>query len=169
MTPVFAEVLLPLPLSSTFTYLIPDSMASEVGAGYRVVVPFGARKFYTGIVISTGNVPPKDFDAKPIAAVLDKEPIIRRPQLQLWDWVADYYLCSTGEVYRAAVPSGLKLESETFVELAPDFEPVEAEKLDERETMVYHVLAHEMKKITVGELGRLSGVGNISAVVGRML
>ena len=169
VTPVFAEVLLPLPLSSTFTYLIPDSMASEVGAGYRVVVPFGARKFYTGIVISTGNVPPRDFDAKPIAAVLDKEPIIRRPQLQLWDWVADYYLCSTGEVYRAAVPSGLKLESETFVELAPDFEPVEAEKLDERETMVYHVLAHEMKKITVGELGRLSGVGNISAVVGRML
>lgn len=169
MTQLFAEILLPLPLSSTFTYSVPEALAVQVKPGHRVVVPFGARKFYTGIVTALTNVPPKDFDAKPIAAALDGEPIIRRPQLQLWEWVADYYLCSTGDVYRAAVPSGLKLESETFVELAPDFETSEAPQLDEREALVYQVLAHEMKRMTVGELGKRAGVGNIGAVIGRML
>lgn len=169
MTQLFAEILLPLPLSSTFTYSVPEALVTQVKPGHRVVVPFGARKFYTGIVTALTNRPPKDFDAKPIAAALDSEPIIRRPQLQLWEWVADYYLCSVGDVYRAAVPSGLKLESETFVELAPDFESAGAPPLDERETLVYQVLAHEMKRMTVGELGKRAGVGNIGAVIGRML
>ena len=124
MTQLYAEVLLPLPLGSTFTYSVPEALAERVKPGHRVVVPFGARKFYTGVVTALTSTPPKDFDAKPVASALDSEPVIRRPQLQLWEWVADYYLCSIGDVYRAAVPSGMKLESETFVELAPDFDTV---------------------------------------------
>lgn len=88
----FAEVLLPLPIAGTFSYAVPQALAARVRPGHRVIVPFGQRKFYTGIVVSLGPQPPEGgFEVKEIVSTLDDEPIVRRPQLQLWDWVADYY------------------------------------------------------------------------------
>lgn len=135
----YAEVILPLAVQGTFTYLVPEEMQCDISTGSRVYVPFGPRKLYTGIVADLHTNTPK-FKVKPIASLLDGTSILRHPQLKFWQWIADYYLCTLGEVYRAAVPTGLKVESETNLSLnkAIDLEeigqtltPAETELLNE--------------------------------------
>ena len=104
----FVEVILPLPLHATFTYRVPDGLQGVIGVGFRVIVPFGRKKFYTGIVVGTPNLPPEGMEVKEVVIVLDDKPVVRYPQLKLWSWIADYYLSAVGDVYKAAVPAGLK-------------------------------------------------------------
>ena len=111
----FAELLLPLPIQGTYTYRIPEEMKEMVQVGNRVLVPFGRKKIYTAIVVLTHNQQPQGYQVKEILATLDTAPILRHPQLKFWQWIADYYLCTLGEVYKAALPSGLKVESETCI------------------------------------------------------
>lgn len=165
----YAEVLLPLPLTTLFTYSVPDSLAAGCRPGFRVVVPFGRKKFYTGIVVGLTPIAPEGYEVKPVEQILDDKPIIRHPQLKFWQWLADYYLCSAGEVYKAALPSGLKVESETFIDLNPDFEEDPANRLNERELMVIANLKHADKRLTLGDLDRLTGFGNVATVVSRLL
>ena len=158
----FAEVLMPVPIEGTFTYDIPEELSDAVKPGCRVIVPFGPRRFYTGIVVSLTNIQPQDFDTKPIAMVLDYgDPIIRYPQIKHWQWIADYYLCTTGDVYRAAVPSGLKLESETFIELNPDYEENPEDPLDEREAVIIQILSHFDKRMTMADIEKAAGFKHI--------
>jgi primosomal protein N' (replication factor Y) len=135
----YAEVILPLPLYSTFTYSIPDNLQSAVGVGFRVLVPFGRKKFYTGIVTMLHNQRPGNYEVKDIVAVLDNDSILRHPQMKFWQWISDYYLCPVGEVYKAAVPAGMKVESETRVSANPDFIDTDG-SMTERETVVYDML-----------------------------
>lgn len=118
----YAEVILPLPLEGAFTYAVPEALCQAVRPGSRVTVPFGNRHFYTGIVESVDARRPSLADVKEIHSVLDPYPIVRRPQLRFWHWIADYYLCTVGDVFKAAVPAGLKIESETMVTAAPGFD-----------------------------------------------
>ena len=149
---LFAQILMPLPLQPTFTYAVPQEMSERVRPGHRVVVPFGPKKFYTGIVTEISNTPPDGkYDIKEIASTLDDGPIIRRPQLQLWEWIADYYLCSPGDVFRAALPAALKVESETFIEANPDFEADEVQ-LSERETIILQHLTHKEGRMKVSKM-----------------
>lgn len=111
---------MPLAVQGTFTYLVPADMEFSLMRGARVYVPFGKSKLYTGIVTDIHDVAPKGFEAKPIAAMLDHAPIVRHPQVKFWQWMAQYYLCTIGEVFKAALPTGLKVESETMLSLAPD-------------------------------------------------
>ena len=115
----FVDVILPLPLYSTFTYRIPDIMG-DVKIGSRVLVPFGRKKYYTAIVVMVHNNEPKEYAVKEILSLLDETPILRHPQLKFWAWIADYYLCSQGEVYKAAVPAGLKVESKLKIRQKPN-------------------------------------------------
>ncbi|MDE5934377.1 MAG: hypothetical protein K2G95_01270 [Muribaculaceae bacterium] len=109
---LYAEVALPLPLSTTFTYSIPPVLSAQVQPGHRVIVPFGLRKYYTGIVLSVlPKAPQVDFEIKEIAMTLDDEPIVRYPQIKFWQWLSDYYLCALGDLLRASMPAGLKVES----------------------------------------------------------
>ena len=110
----YADVILPLPLAGTFTYSLPDEVADKVVQGCRVVVPFGAKKFYTAIVYHVHYLCPKEYEVKEITALLDEEPILLPFQFKCWQWIADYYLCTRGDVYKAAIPSGLQIESETM-------------------------------------------------------
>ena len=112
---LYAEILLPVPIAGTFTYRVPAEMENSLGVGHRVIVPFGRRKSYTGIVSALTPLEPIGYEVKEIAMRIDDRPIVRHPQLKFWNWVADYYLCTPGEVYKAAVPAGLKIESETFI------------------------------------------------------
>lgn len=112
----FVDVVLPLPLPTYFTYLLPPSMG-QVEPGCRVLVPFGKRKFYSAIVVQTHTNPPADYQPKEVVELLDTHPILCRPQLRFWEWLSEYYICSVGDVYKAALPSALKLESETVVSL----------------------------------------------------
>lgn len=165
----YAEVLLPLPLTGFFTYKVPDMMAEAIRPGCRVVVPFGRTKFYTGIVAGLTPRRPEGFETKEISQLLDSEPIVRHPQMKFWEWIADYYLCSAGEVYRAAVPAGLKLESETVVEVNPDFEEDPGDRLSERDLLVMNAVRHVPKKATLAAVARETGFRNTSAIVARLV
>lgn len=165
----YAEVLLPLPLTGFFTYKVPDMMAEAIRPGCRVVVPFGRTKFYTGIVAGLTPRRPEGFETKEISQLLDSEPIVRHPQMKFWEWIADYYLCSAGEVFRAAVPAGLKLESETVVEVNPDFEEDPVDRLSERDLLVMNAVRRVPKKATLAAVARETGFRNTSAIVARLV
>ena len=135
----FVDVILPLPLKQLFTYSVPEELYKKVEIGKRVIVQFGARKIYTAIVHSEHKNAPKEYKTKDIVSVLDETPIVNNLQIELWQWIADYYMCSVGEVFKAALPSGLKLESETKVIYNPEF--IEQNKFTQTETLVLDFLA----------------------------
>lgn len=117
----YAAIILPVPLDGTFTYRVPLELEPAVKPGMRVIVPFGSRHYYTGIVDSLSPVAPADIpEIKDVSLCLDAEPIVRFPQVNFWRWMAGYYICGLGDVYKAALPAGLKVESETRVSVCED-------------------------------------------------
>ena len=121
----YADLILPVPLQGLFTYAIPEGM--NVGMGMRVLVTFGRSKTYLGIVARVHDVKPEGYQVKPITQVMDQEPIVTEQQLKLWQWISDYYLSPIGEVYKAALPAGLKAEdgykakTETYIRLTEQY------------------------------------------------
>lgn len=162
----YVEVLLPLPLAAKFTYRLPPHLVGKPAQGSRVIVPFGRKKFYTAIVVGFANLPPQGIDVKEVVVLLDTSPVVRHPQLQLWNWVADYYLAALGDVYKAAVPAGLKIESETHVEINPDFEFADgpAMQLSERDAAILQLIAHEGSLTPAAIESRLKAKGIASAI-----
>lgn len=124
----YADLILPLPLQGTFTYALPLAMQSTVQVGMRVLVPFGRNKTYLGIVARLHEVQPQGYEVKNVTQLMDTEPIVTAQQLKLWQWIADYYLAPIGEVYKAALPAGLKAEDgyhpkmETYIRLTPAYQ-----------------------------------------------
>lgn len=162
----FVDVILPLPLPRSFTYALPDEGAEEIQPGCRVVVPFGRKKFYTAIVCNVHYYAPAEYEVKEISAVLDASPILLPIQFKLWEWLADYYLCTQGDVYKAALPTGLKLESESVVTYNPDFE---AEgRLTEKEQLILDLLSKDPEQC-VTRLEKESGIKNILTVIKSLL
>ena len=142
---VYVDVILPLPLAGSFTYRLPTSCEDKVQMGSRVVVQFGAKRYYTAIVLRKHSDSPQgDYEIKEVVEVLDPAPIVQPTQLKLWQWIADYYMCSIGDVYKAALPSGLKMESETVVELNASF--IADTPLKEREQVLLDALALNPKQ-----------------------
>lgn len=162
----FVDVILPLPLAKSFTYSLPDEYAEEVKIGCRVVVPFGRKKYYTAIVRNVHYSEPTEYQVKEISVLLDASPILLPNQFKFWEWIADYYLCTQGDVYKAALPSGLKLESETMVEYNPDFEA--ESPLPEREQRILDLLAVDSQQC-VTKLEKESGLKNILTVIKSLL
>ncbi len=126
----YADVILPLPLQGTFTYAIPDNM--QVAVGMRVLVPLGRSKTYVGLVDRIHDVQPQQYAVKALLQVMDTMPIVTNQQLTLWRWMSDYYLSPLGEVYKAALPAGLKAEdgyrpkTETYIRLTEPYRNVTA-------------------------------------------
>ncbi len=118
----FVNVVLPLAISKAYTYRVPQNLANNIAIGKRVVVQFGRNKVYTAIIFSISDKAPVGYEAKYILDVLDEFPIVTAQQLALWEWMSAYYLCTLGEVMQAALPSALKLASETKVTLNTDSE-----------------------------------------------
>lgn len=164
----YAQILLPLPIRSSFTYHIPDEMVDIIKPGFRAVVPFGNTKYYTGIVESVNNFFTGDYQVKDIAWLPDQNPIVKFPQMKLWQWIADYYMCSTGEVYKAALPSALKLESETVVEINPDLDDDLLEHLNDDEIGIYQTLLHDGKMAT-DKLARRTSNKNIQPLLHQLI
>lgn len=106
---LYVDVILPLPLEGTFTYSVPDTLAPQVRMGVRVVVPLGRSKTYTAMAVSTHNDKP-EFDTRDIIQVVDDSPVLPERQLRLWQWISTYYMCALGDVFKAALPAGLKAE-----------------------------------------------------------
>lgn len=164
----YAEVILPLPLHATFTYRLPDGEGDSIVPGCRVIVPFGRKKFYTGIVVGLPLKAPEGIEVKDVTMILDEKPITRHPQIKLWEWMADYYLCAVGDMYKAAVPSGLKIESETFVELNPDYSPDDDGALTDRQAEVMQLLDHK-GHMTVAEIAKALPQRGTTALVNHMI
>ncbi|MCS4302151.1 MULTISPECIES: replication restart helicase PriA [Chryseobacterium] len=140
----YAQIVLPLNLKGSFTYKVPQELISEIQPGMRVLVPFGGKKIYTGIVLELHNNAPDDFVAKEVISMLDEKPILPEEQIRFWNWLSDYYLCNLGEIYRLAFPSSLKLESETYLKLKPGI-TVDFENLDVNE--MYLIQALEVRQL----------------------
>lgn len=164
---MFAEIIVPLPLYGTYTYRIPPEIEGTVQVGSRVLVQFGKKKFYTGLVSSLHNETPT-YEVKDIVSVLDPKPLVKYPQLKLWNWISEYYLCSVGEVYKAAVPTGLKPESETMISLNEEFGTPEGVKLTERQAMVV-MLLEEKKRLRISDIEKELKIKNVTQIAGSML
>ncbi len=165
---LYAEVILPLPLFGTFTYSIPTTLEGKAAVGHRVIGPFGRKKYYTGIIESITPVAPEEFEVKDISSVLDPWPVVKHPQLKLWEWIAEYYLCTAGDVYKAAVPAGLKVESETFIELNPDYEEIPDARMTDREAIIMQSLDHN-GKMTPAEISKKTGLNSIESTISSLV
>jgi len=126
----YVDVILPVPLEALFTYSVPEGQVVHVGE--RVLVSFGKSKTYVSLVARVHDVKPNGYEIKPILQVLDTEPIVTTEQLKLWRWIADYYLAAIGDVFKAALPAGLKAEegyrpkTETYIRLTEQYRNVTA-------------------------------------------
>lgn len=166
-TQQYAEVLLPLNIQGSYTYSVPPTMQG-IAIGSRVLVSFGRRKFYTAIVVSLHCSKPQGYEVKEISAMLDNSPIIKHPQLKFWQWISDYYLCTLGDVYKAAIPSGLKVESETFISVNPDYEETQEVPLTEREKIMLDFTA-QRTKVQLSEIANATGFKNIATIAAKLL
>ena len=162
----YVDVIVPLPIASQYTYSLPTEWEESVQEGCRVVVSFGRKKFYTAIVTKVHYAAPDGYETKDIEEVLDTSPILLPRQLQFWEWLASYYLCTLGDVYKAAMPSGMKLESETVVVYNDEFEATYP--LGDSEQRLLDLLSTD-KEQCVTQLQRAIGLKNILPIVKRLL
>ena len=164
---MYADVILPVPLPGTFTYAVPEGM--DVRVGERVLVAFGRSKTYLGIVVRVHQEKPVGYEVKPLLQAVDAAPIVTDVQLRLWAWISDYYLSPVGEVYKAALPAGLKAEdgyrpkTETYIRLTEQYRNVTALHI------ALNVLARARKQLEAFtaylELSRWDQVTDSSAAV----
>lgn len=163
-TELYADVILPLSVP-LYTYRIPEQWQQSVQVGCRVIVQLGLRKMYTAIVYALHTNGIDSDSIKDIESVLDENPIVTKEQLQLWDWISDYYMCTQGEVMKAAMPSGLKLESESHLTVNADFDCM---LLSENDRTMFAII-EENEGITMSELAKKTGRKSVTAVIHKLL
>ncbi|WMN07002.1 primosomal protein N' [Marivirga arenosa] len=140
----FVQVLLPIPVPKTFTYRVARNSENQIQVGVRVIVPFGKKKIISGIITDVHHNAPEDYEAKYVLEVLDDYPIISNQQLKLFGWIAQYYMATDGEVLNVGLPSGLKLSSESKIQLNPAFNKEDSPHIfSEIESVVINVLEKE--------------------------
>ncbi|MBU2938836.1 primosomal protein N' [Lacinutrix sp. C3R15] len=163
----FIDVILPVPLEKLFTYSITEAEASFLQVGMRVAVPFGKTKMYTALVHSIHNNKPLVYEAKEIHQILDETPIVNPEQLRFWQWISNYYMCTLGDVMRAALPSAFLLESETIISKNNDKE-IEDTDLKDDEFLVYEALQYQ-SSLKIQDLISILDKKNVLPVIKRLL
>ncbi|NAS30342.1 primosomal protein N' [Flavobacteriaceae bacterium R38] len=163
----YIDVILPIPLKKLFTYVVNSSEASFLKPGMRVAVPFGKSKIYTALVDKVHTVAPETYKAKEIHQILDESPVVNTIQLKHWKWIATYYMCSVGEVFRAAVPSSFLLESETII-MKNEEVSVDELKLKDDEWLIYEALQHQ-SVLRIHELIDIVNKKNVFPILKRLL
>lgn len=163
----FIEVVLPLAVSKTFTYQVSEAEFHYIQIGMRVAVPFGKTKIYTALVIDKNNNPPQLYDAKEIHQILDEKPVVNTNQIEHWKWIASYYMCSLGEVFRSALPSGYILESETIISAKADKE-IHSDELKDDEYLILEALKTQ-SSITIQEVIKIVGKKTVFPIINRLL
>ena len=156
-----------MPLANWYTYSLPESLEGQVQTGSRVIVSFGRKKFYTALVANVHYCPPEGYEIKDVTEVLDTRPVLLPQQFRLWKWMASYYLCTMGDVYKAALPSGMKLESETIVTANPDYEATTP--LTPREQQVLDLLTQDPEQCITQLEKRTDATRNILPVINSLL
>ena len=149
----FVDVLLPLPLPKPYTYAISGEEFDRVTSGFRVLVPFGKRKWYTAIVVKKHNVAPQTYEAKKILFVFEERPLLLEKQLLFWKWMASYYLCPMGSILKAALPSPLLLESESEIIISESPPNKDYELTNEQKAICKAI---ESSPMSVGEIASIT-------------
>lgn len=167
--PRFVHVILPLPLQQLYSYSIPLHLRGQVQPGQRVELPFGRQKIYAGLVHSLADTAPEGYAAKPILDVLDPLPLLQERHLRFWEWMSDYYLCSLGEIMQAALPTSLKLQSESVFVLHPNCkrEHIDWESLDAKEALLLQELLSD-NELSVKKIQQLLRQKSISRIVQKL-
>jgi primosomal protein N' (replication factor Y) len=160
---LFVEVILPLAIAKNYTYRVPFEMNSAVMVGKRVVIQFGKSKLYTAIIAAISNRAPEKYQAKYVIELLDDTPVVSEWQLQFWQWLAEYYMCNMGEVMNAALPSALKLASETRIMLNKDFE-IDRAALHDKEFLIVEALDIQ-PELTVSDIAKLLGQKTVMPIL----
>ena len=163
----FVEVILPLSLAKTFTYSVSETEYHYIKKGMRVAVPFGKSKIYTALVIETHENKPALYDAKEIHQILDEKPIVTEIQIAHWRWIASYYMCAIGDVYRGAMPSALLLESETIISQKQDGF-VDESLLSDEEYLIYEAL-QQQSSLKVQDIMHILNKKNIFPVIQKLV
>ncbi|MBT8307601.1 MAG: primosomal protein N' [Maribacter sp.] len=163
----FINVILPIPLEKLFTYSISKTEFEYLQPGMRVAVPFGKSKIYTALVKEIHSTPPQVYKAKEIHRILDEHPIVNNLQLQHWRWIANYYMCTIGEVFRSALPSAFLLESETLI-LRNEKGEVTENDLKDDEFLVFEALQHQ-SMLKVHEVAAIIDRKNVLPILNRLL
>ncbi|MBE9469578.1 MAG: primosomal protein N' [Bacteroidetes bacterium] len=162
----FADVILPIPIPQLFTYHIPQNLINEILPGKRVVVQFGQKKIYSALVKNIHSNKPTSYKTKDIISVLDDESIINDIQFKFWQWISEYYMCSLGEVYKAALPSGLKLESET--KIMPNINFSDFSVFSNSEELIFKALENK-NVLTIKETNALTERKNSLPIIKSLL
>jgi len=163
----FIDVILPIPLEKLFTYSINSSEADFIKVGMRVAVPFGKSKIYTGLVYKIHQDEPLVYEAKDIHQILDDSPMVNPYQLKLWEWIAGYYMCTLGDVFRAALPNAFILESETVILLNTD-KIINDDVLNDDEFLVYEALHHQ-SSLKIHDISNILDRKTVLPVIKRLI
>ncbi len=163
----FIKVVLPLAVSKTFTYQVSEAEYNYIQIGMRVAVPFGKTKIYTALVLDKTNTPPQLYEAKEIHQILDEKPVVNSHQIEHWKWIASYYMCSLGEVFRSALPSGYILESETIISAKENVE-IDSNELKDDEYLILEALKNQ-SSITVQDVIKILGKKTVFPIINRLL
>ena len=164
---LFAEILLPLPIPGSFTYRVPYELNDKAKVGQRAVVQFGKTKIMSGLIVSLTTEVPDCNNIKYLLDILDDDPVVNARQLQLWNWISSYYLCYPGEVMQAALPSALKLSSESKIMLSEDFE-VDGMTLSDNEFLIVEALQIQ-PQLTITEVSKIIGYKKVMPLIKTMI
>ncbi|MHB0755278.1 replication restart helicase PriA [Polaribacter sp. M15] len=162
----FINVILPIPIQKTFTYSVTDQEANYLQKGMRVAVSFGKTKLFTGLVFEIHQNPPTLYEAKQIHQILDDTPLVNELQLKHWQWIANYYMCSLGDVYRASLPSAFLLESETIVYKNEAFN--DDSELEDDEFLIFEALQHQ-SQLTIHQVADILGKKKVMPTVNELI
>lgn len=163
----YMDVILPIPLQRAFTYVLEEAEARQLQPGMRVAVPFGKNKIYTALVYRIHQTPPEAYEAKPLHQILDRQPIVTQIQLQHWEWMASYYMCTLGEVFRAALPGPFLLESETQI-LRNKEASVDEQIFTDNEFLIFEALQHQ-ETLRIKDVMDITGRKTILPIINSML
>lgn len=164
---LYADVILPIPLKRLFTYRVEDDQIGSIEKGQRVAVPFGKSKLYTAIIYAVHDTEPQAYEAKPIYTILDKTPSVTGDQIKFWSWLSSYYMCSLGEVMRAAIPSGLLLSSESVI-IKPEDLNVEDSDLTDNEFLLLEALSYQ-PQLSINETSDILNRKHVLPIVQSMV
>ncbi|WP_299061338.1 primosomal protein N' [uncultured Polaribacter sp.] len=162
----FIDVILPIPIQKTFTYSITEDEANFLQKGMRVAVSFGKSKMYSALVLNIHQTKPTLYEAKDIHQILDEIPLVNELQLKHWQWIASYYMCSLGDVYRAALPSAFLLESETIINKNESF--TDESILADDEFLIFEALQHQ-SQLTIHQVSDILGKKKVMPIVNALI
>lgn len=163
----FVEVIIPLSLPKTFTYLVSEAEYNFIVNGMRVAVPFGKSKIYTGLAVGKHQNAPTLYEAKEIHQILDQYPIVNQLQIDHWFWIASYYMCSAGEVFRMALPSALLLESETIITFIND-SGIDEQLLSDDEYLIFEALQNQ-SSLKIEDCTKILNKKNVLPIIQKLI